>query len=343
MSYSQQHFPQVLHNVVFLALAFALAIAVKGSPSQDLADAHDAVKLMQSQGAGADACQALAESSINDVNSDVASNTALLNVLSTGAECAQKGQNEVKSAQNNLNTAQNDQDKAKSDLSSANAVTPSVTVPSMSALMTMGDTCDFLFKSDAYENAAAAILNAQNVKIGVDSRVSRFTSDLSAAQVAAKAAASKCRCDARAKLESQWSIVSNPKTAADRAASWTQAQNILCALQNKATCIFPAVPTMTKPVLTADTMAESCVSAPKYLGCYRDTETRALNFGPKNYGYNLATCDAACPNFAFFALQDNGWCCCTNDKASAMKYGTATSCPVSRLGGGWGNDLYGRN
>lgn len=58
---------------------------------------------------------------------------------------------------------------------------------------------------------------------------------------------------------------------------------------------------------------------PKYVGCYADGRRRDFKHGPRRYGYNLATCQAACKDYRYFALQDNGWCSCDND------YGTPAS------------------
>ena len=77
-----------------------------------------------------------------------------------------------------------------------------------------------------------------------------------------------------------------------------------------------------------------------YIGCYSDTTTRALRYGPHEFGYDIDSCSIACANYEYFALQNNGWCCCDNDYDHAVMYGTATNCPDSRLGGYAANDLF---
>ena len=44
----------------------------------------------------------------------------------------------------------------------------------------------------------------------------------------------------------------------------------------------------------------------KELGPYKDTEHRALRYGPRRYGYNAKTCAKATKGYKYFALQHNG-------------------------------------
>jgi len=248
----------MLRTIVCLALALALAAAVE---EDGLANAHDTIKLMKSQGLGADACQALAESSIQDVNSAKGTTQSFLNTLDTGATCAQRGQKEVAAAKQSLNDATNAASHAKSALDNASAVVPVITIPSVATLMGMRETCDFIYGSDAVKNANAALVTAQVTKTQADAQVVSYTTALKAAQDAASAAAKQCRCDAKSKLESEWTIASDPTNAATQKSSWDQAQNILCALNAKSPCNAPAVPTLVKPILSDDTEAQNCPDA----------------------------------------------------------------------------------
>merc|ERR1719242_1355912 len=82
-----------------------------------------------------------------------------------------------------------------------------------------------------------------------------------------------------------------------------------------------------------------------HLGCFRDTDNRALSSGPHAFGYSIQDCyDYAVQNgYTYFALQagdeNQGWCCASNSYADATKYGTQTGCTYG-TGGVWGNDLY---
>ena len=109
-----------------------------------------------------------------------------------------------------------------------------------------------------------------------------------------------------------------------------------------------SAPTTTSPI-TSEPTSKPTTSEPtilpdfRYLGCYKDQSSRALRYGPQEYGYNPESCLTACINYKYFALQHNGWCSCENDYNHATKYGEATNCPNSQLGGSWANDLFQNN
>jgi len=245
----------MLRNLVFLALALALVSAVEDNA---FGEALDTIKLMKSQGLGANECQALADSSLTAVSSTKDTNQKLLNSLSTGSECAQSGQTEVAAAKKSLLAATNAATEAKSALDKANAVVPAIEIPSMSALRSMGTSCDFLFKSDAFNNGNAAVTTAINRKTEADALVVSSNAALQAAKDAAAKAAADCRCVAKATLSREWAVASDPQTAATQKSEWDKAQNILCALSAKSPCNAPAVPTVVKPTLSADTEAQVC-------------------------------------------------------------------------------------
>jgi len=249
---------QVLRSIVCLVLVLALAAAVE---EDFLANAHATIKLMKSQGLGADACQALADSSIKDVSSSKSTTQTFLDKLDTGATCAQRGQKEVAAATQSLNDATNAASKAKSAVDTASAVVPVITIPSTATLMGLQGSCDFIYGSDAVKNADAALVTAQASKTKADAEVVSYTTALNAAKDAANVAAKQCRCDAKSTLEGQWAIASDPTNAATQKNSWDQAQNILCALAAKSPCNAPAVPTLVKPTLSADTQAQDCSAA----------------------------------------------------------------------------------
>ena len=81
----------------------------------------------------------------------------------------------------------------------------------------------------------------------------------------------------------------------------------------------------------------------KYIGCYADDAHRDLSHGPMKYGYTQATCNVACQAYSYFALQNNGWCCCGNSYSTKPQYSKR---PDSECGGargrgkGWRNSVY---
>jgi len=305
-------------NIVFLALALALVSAVEENA---FGEALATIKLMKSQGLGANECQALADSSLKAVNGDKDTSQTLLNSLSTGSECAQSGQTEVAAATQNLNDATDAATKAKSALDKANAVVPAIVVPSTSALMSMGESCDFFYKSDAFILGKAAVTTAQAKKTNADAQVVSYAAALQAAKDAATKMAKKCRCDAKTNLASQWAIVSNPTSAASQKSEWDKAQNILCALSGKSPCNAPAVPTVVKRTLSADTEAETCNPAVvyyKYKGFVgiggNDIDNSCGEFSSQDGIQNACTQNSACKSFQYApsfgpAQKSNGWWC----------------------------------
>jgi hypothetical protein len=98
-----------------------------------------------------------------------------------------------------------------------------------------------------------------------------------------------------------------------------------------------------------------------YVGCYQDNGHRDLDYGPRRYGFNTLTCDAACSNwgnkqYTYFGLQNGGWCCCGNSYSTSTAYpkisdsrcaqrgfpckNEAGLSPTRYCGGPWANAIY---
>ena len=101
-----------------------------------------------------------------------------------------------------------------------------------------------------------------------------------------------------------------------------------------------AAPVAAAPVAAAPVAAVS--KKYKVLGSYRDTSNRALKQGPHKYGYTAKTCQEACPNNKYFALQDGngatGWCSCSDVLSEVTQYGTNPDCGPT--GGVWCNYVF---
>eukprot|EP01083_Nonionella_stella_P218745 784122_1 len=63
----------------------------------------------------------------------------------------------------------------------------------------------------------------------------------------------------------------------------------------------------------------------KQIGPYADTANRSLRYGPQTSGYRVFSCRDACPEYKYFALQEESryayTCSCDNDLAHATMYG----------------------
>jgi hypothetical protein len=79
------------------------------------------------------------------------------------------------------------------------------------------------------------------------------------------------------------------------------------------------------------------------LGCFQDDVNRDFDYGPKRGGYDPDSCQAACADYEYFALQDNGWCQCDNSfstPASSYPEIADSRCGSEGLGGSWANNVY---
>ena len=82
---------------------------------------------------------------------------------------------------------------------------------------------------------------------------------------------------------------------------------------------------------------------PPYIGCFSDDGNRDLSDGPKKYGYDQSTCNEACKNYNYFALQAGGWCACGDSYGNKPQYKQKydKECGGPRgMGKGWRNSIY---
>jgi hypothetical protein len=245
----------------FVCLAFALSL-VYAVEEDHIADAHETIKLMMSQGADANACKDLAQSSIKDVSNAFDSNQAQLNALSTGSECAQNADRDsgVPAAETAVDNALAAQTTAKANLDAAKNVVPQIETPNVYALsLNSAKTCDWAY-STSYQTANAAMTAAQTTLTQATATVTATQSALSNAKVTSARQAKACQCSVVATSDKAWETVSAAGPMNDRATSWTKSQNILCALSGTSPCTFPSVPEATRPAFSPDTaaVADTC-------------------------------------------------------------------------------------
>ena len=65
-----------------------------------------------------------------------------------------------------------------------------------------------------------------------------------------------------------------------------------------------------------------------------------MNHGPKEWGYDQESCNSACKDYTYYALQDYGWCACGNDYSTKAKF---VKKPDSECGGPRGLGRIARN
>eukprot|EP01084_Bolivina_argentea_P194255 333260_1 len=76
-----------------------------------------------------------------------------------------------------------------------------------------------------------------------------------------------------------------------------------------------------------------------HIGCFKDSESRALDDVDYGYGHSISECAQKCINYNYFSLQHDSYCFCENNMDDATRYGISDAC-INGLGGVWANDLY---
>jgi len=79
-----------------------------------------------------------------------------------------------------------------------------------------------------------------------------------------------------------------------------------------------------------------------YIGCFKDDAKRDFAHGPKQYGFSMESCQKACYEYKFIALQNNGFCTCDNTYSTPKSYTQVqnSECGTTLLGGQWRNAVY---
>ena len=82
----------------------------------------------------------------------------------------------------------------------------------------------------------------------------------------------------------------------------------------------------------------------RHIGCFRDDESRTIDYVVSGGDKTIDECYAACDTM-FFALQygqgtDKGECRCGNSQDEATRLGGSGDCDNTGTGGPWANDLY---
>merc|ERR1719474_1999942 len=105
--------------------------------------------------------------------------------------------------------------------------------------------------------------------------------------------------------------------------------------------------------VTGSVHYHKCDQDYQHLGCYKDSASRALDYGPREGDISSRAADMtieACHEwsvqngYTYFAVQhgggsNKGECRCSNSLSEATQYGSATNCEAG-TGGGMANDLY---
>ena len=227
------------------------------------------VQAMTNSGGTEQDCRDFASNTISEITTTVQSQQGLLDAFDTGAGCASEGQGLVTVAQAGLTRAQ---------VALATAEGAAAT-----ALAAMNTACevdvnfdiplDIILQSSCYETARVPAYvtaqsdcdSARSVKATADAAVVAADSHVDAAQslldeAVAEAARlmSECYCRVQTQQADAWGAAT--AASSTHAADWTQAHQILCAVDQSSSCTVPPTPTLTQPQVHSGMQDEQCGS-----------------------------------------------------------------------------------
>lgn len=302
-----------------LALCTALPtehdVVPETSLVEEVFDAHaeavKAINLLQTkEGKDDSACRDLADQTKKEVDDSVDTQQKIIDGLDDGSECPNSGMDALRKAQAAKAAAEEKLTSAQASEAAASLASVDFGSYVFSSL-TEGE-CGQFFADGSYVNAKATWTAATRARTKAEGEVTAATEALTAAEEAQKRAVQKCQCAVRDAEAKAWEGA-NADNDQD-AKAYAKAGHMLCVLNDTpvGNCVTAPAPTVTRKVLAAGVASADCNTAPVFIGCYTDDGSRDFAAGPKQYGYNPTTCEAACPSFKYIALQNGGWCNCDN-------------------------------
>jgi len=213
------------------------------------------------------ACRQTANQMIATIEADISSATANLNNVDLGTTCDTTYQDAVNLAHSNDAAAQ---------LAAQQAQTAFVAVATQDVTLTRvydpdKTTCASRITDPAWQAAAQAYNNAKSQRDMAASVANNTAHELAQANALQVVEIQKCNC--RAKDALAVSVQVNTANAAQNAADWNQAHQLLCILNNQTTCNVPPVPTVTVPTAPASVASAVCTAEPTTAPTKRPTNT----------------------------------------------------------------------
>jgi hypothetical protein len=225
--------------VFLLALSVATLVAALPFGEETLVEVHAEaqaeVNSLLAAGKTEQACRSLAKSDIDAVKEAVKSSNKMLKALSSGKDCANKGQKAVKAAKKELK-------KAKKDLKNANTAEEKALNKPLEYKVNFGavkdDECvvhktdsDFTKAKNAYDKAVKAHQKAKGAK-------GQAETNLKNAEDQAKKDVQACLCKTQKAHKDAWKTA-NENNAANQKA-FTKGKHMLCVLDGKSLSKCPA-------------------------------------------------------------------------------------------------------
>jgi len=284
--------PENLDLTGFSKLAPTAFLQADSADFNHRAKALETIALVNAQGGGTKDCEAAATELKASVNAAVATNNKDLGDLSTGSECPERGQADVKACGIKLQAAEEDASAA------GDAVQAALDAPQtlgLEALMKCMST-DVCPQIDA---AKATLASEKETQVQKDAAVVAIKEECDDFKASAAQQMFECQCAAKTTYDKVWKTATNGAT--ERDTSWRTSEQLMCVLNKDATCETSPTPTVEAIKLAAGVADAVC---PEFTPAEMEEAEQFL----KDQGINLpgTLSDALkCPKGRYLKDTDN--------------------------------------
>jgi len=241
--------PENLDLTGFSKLAPTAFLQADSADFNHRAKALETIALVNAQGGGTKDCEAAATELKASVNAAVATNNKDLGDLSTGSECPERGQADVKACGIKLQAAEEDASAA------GDAVQAALDAPQtlgLEALMKCMST-DVCPQIDA---AKATLASEKETQVQKDAAVVAIKEECDDFKASAAQQMFECQCAAKTTYDKVWKTATNGAT--ERDTSWRTSEQLMCVLNKDATCETSPTPTVEAIKLAAGVADAVC-------------------------------------------------------------------------------------
>merc|ERR1711865_213912 len=299
-------------------------MTTKSTDFDHRAKALDTIALVKAQGGGTEECEAVATELKKAVNGAVTTSNKELAVLSTGSECPERGQADVKACGIKLQAAEEDASAAGDAVQAALDAPQTLGLEALMKCMST-DVCPQI-------DAAKATLNTANkAQVQKDAAVAATQEECSDFVKSAAQQMTECQCTVKKAHTKAWGDATSG--AAERDKSWKTAEQLLCALNKDATCETSPTPTV-EAIKFAAGVADAICATPQS----EFSEVCYIRTGWRGSIYHAASADdekAECSEIAvdgqakdFDGTTKSCMSFVEDGKGSTPSYKTAWMCPT---------------
>merc|ERR1711966_24582 len=247
-----------------------------------------AIEMLQSQGQDDTACRETAEDVIKSIEDNTNTSQTILNLLTSGEECAALGQDAVTLARTTLSQAETRHATAVTAVTTTS--TALVTLSTKSHSFLTNSDCGWVQEDASYLHAELVWSTAVQEESDASTWVTVSTTALQDRITEAAELKRSCECVVQGNHIREWETATADD--ANNLAAWNQAQNMLCVLDadynathKLTTCTYDGPPENTKPFIAPAAENQVCQIAANTVG---DCELGALT-GSEYYALEEST------------------------------------------------------